>query len=172
MALQMELLFRVPYSRSLASTLTTVVLILELYLTALPHTVRAAESGAASCPVPTVSVSSLSIQQLWDLLNARYEHWVGLPLNCSVEFPIRTHVLERLLFTDLLRKHTSAHSRKPLVRAYAFHSHGRDSNALKWLTALGFTGQIEEEFTEGVERWRAITMKQAISYALEPSANS
>lgn len=64
---------------AIISSLTTVVLVFAVYFTALPHTVRAAEPGAATCPVPTVSVSSLSIQQLWDLLNARYEHRIGLP---------------------------------------------------------------------------------------------
>jgi hypothetical protein len=59
------------------SSLITIVLALAVYVAALPHTVRAAEPGPATCPI--VSVSSLSTQQLWDLLNARYEYRVGMP---------------------------------------------------------------------------------------------
>lgn len=59
------------------SSLTTVVLTVAVYFAALPHTVRAAEPGAATCPI--ISVSSLSTQQLRALLNGRYEHRVGMP---------------------------------------------------------------------------------------------
>ena len=59
------------------SSLTVVVLALVVYFAALPQAVRAAQPGAATCPI--VSVSSLSTQQLWDMLNARYEHRIGLP---------------------------------------------------------------------------------------------
>ena len=59
------------------SSLITVVLALAAYVASLPYTVRAAEPGAATCPV--VSVYSLSTQQLWDLLNARYLYRVGMP---------------------------------------------------------------------------------------------
>ena len=59
------------------SSLITLVLALAVYFAALPHAAWAAEPGTATCP--RVSVSSLSTQQLWDLLNARYLYRVGMP---------------------------------------------------------------------------------------------
>ena len=59
------------------SGLTVFVLALAVYLVALPHSVRAAQSGAVTCPI--TSVSSFSVQQLKDMLNARYAYRVGLP---------------------------------------------------------------------------------------------
>ena len=62
---------------SAVSSFTVVVLALAVYFAALPNAVRAAKPGAASCSV--ASYSSLSTQQLRNLLNARSKPLIGKP---------------------------------------------------------------------------------------------
>ncbi len=59
------------------ASLATIVLAIAVYFAAVPPAVQAAEPAAGSCQV--MSVGSLSIDQLWELLDARYLYRVGLP---------------------------------------------------------------------------------------------
>jgi len=66
---------------AIRTTLLSIVLVIVIgvgaYLAAVPLPAMAASSVPASCPL--VGASSFSTQQLWDMLNARYERRVGLP---------------------------------------------------------------------------------------------
>lgn len=59
------------------SVLLTFALIAIGYLTVAPTYAMATESASETCTA--VSNSSPSIQELWDILNGRYERRVGLP---------------------------------------------------------------------------------------------
>ncbi len=55
----------------------TLVIAVAAFFTAVPMPARASQTAASGCPI--VGVSSLSTQQLWDMLNARYLYRVGMP---------------------------------------------------------------------------------------------
>ena len=59
------------------SVLLTFALIAIGYLTVVPTYAIATESASESCT--SVNALSLSIPELWDILNGRYERRVGLP---------------------------------------------------------------------------------------------
>jgi len=67
---------------TIRTTILSVVLVLfvtvAVYFAAVPLTAKAAQP-AASCPIASTSASSLSTQELWKILNGRYERRVGLP---------------------------------------------------------------------------------------------
>ena len=67
---------------TIRTTILSVALVLvvtvAVYFAAAPLPVMAAQP-AASCPVTSASASSLSTQELWKILNGRYERRVGLP---------------------------------------------------------------------------------------------
>jgi hypothetical protein len=60
------------------SVVLTLVVTAAIYFAAVPLPVMAAKP-AASCPVPNISAASLSNQDLWRILNGRYERRVSLP---------------------------------------------------------------------------------------------
>ncbi len=62
---------------ALLSAVLTLVIAVTAFFTAVPMPARASQAASSGCPI--VSVSSLSIQQLREALNARYLYRVGMP---------------------------------------------------------------------------------------------
>lgn len=62
---------------ALLSVVLTLVIAVAAFFTAVPMSARASQTATSGCP--SVSVSSLSTEQLWNLLNARYVYRVGMP---------------------------------------------------------------------------------------------
>ena len=67
---------------TIRTTIMSVVLVLvvasAVYFAAVPLPAMAARP-AASCPLTNVNPASLSTEQLWKILNGRYERRIGLP---------------------------------------------------------------------------------------------
>jgi hypothetical protein len=63
---------------TIMSVVLSLVVAAAIYFTAAPRPVMAAQPGA-SCPVIHPSATSLSTEELWKILNGRYERSVGLP---------------------------------------------------------------------------------------------
>jgi len=63
---------------TILSAIFVLTVAVAVYFAAVPSPAMAAQAGA-SCPVARPSASSLTVQELWKILNGRYERRVGLP---------------------------------------------------------------------------------------------
>ncbi len=62
---------------ALLSAVLTLLIAVAAFFTAVPVPARASQTASTGCPI--VGISSLSIQQLREALNARYLYRVGMP---------------------------------------------------------------------------------------------
>ena len=63
---------------AILSVVLALVVTVAIYVASVPLPVSAAQPGV-SCPAPKPTASGLSTEQLWKILNGRYERRVALP---------------------------------------------------------------------------------------------